>query len=90
MSETIRLFNTGKNTIQYSKEGFFRPGTAVDFPIAVGSKLQKLYKDQLRTEEQFIAPYTESAAPSKEEVKVPAAPVEEKATTRRGYSRKNS
>lgn len=66
--KTIRLYNGGKRHIQYGhdKESSFKPGTAVDFPIELGKRLQRLFAGEIRTPEDHLTAYVGDTFGSKE------------------------
>ncbi len=62
MTETITLFHTGKRDIQYGKNASFKPGTQMTFPKAEGEYLQKLFRGELKTPEDFTVAYQDQGA----------------------------
>ncbi len=68
MATTIRLYNAGKRNIQYGhdKDSVFKPGTAVDFPVEIGKRLQKLFAGEVRTPEDHLTAYVGDTFGAKE------------------------
>lgn len=68
MTETITLFHTGKRDIQYGKNAVFKPGTQITFPKTEGEYLQKLFKGELKTPDDFTTAYKGQGSVSTEAI----------------------
>ena len=51
--ETIKLFNKGKRTIQFAG-GELKAGKSGSFPLELGTRLSRLYPDELQNLEQAM------------------------------------
>lgn len=80
MSNTIKLFNTGKRKIEYRTGIFFKPGTCIEFPIEEGNKIRNLFVGEVKTAEDFEDEYVPEIAGAKsaEEIKKAGRPPKEK------------